>query len=397
MISKDIVNLIFGYVEFTAENGFPESFINSCNIVNIPLWDITKNENGLCAKTTVKGYKKIRNCAKTASMTTRITKKSGLPFLLNKCLRRKSLITGFAVMTLVLIFLSGHVWVIEVNGNENITDSEVIEAFENSGLTVGSRISSLRLPQIESAAMLKLGNASWAGVNIKGCTAYINVRELKKIPEIETHSGTSNIVASKDGQISVLEVYRGSSAVKVGQPVLKGELLISGISESRLQTNLFTDAHGYAVAKTNITVTSSTDRKIIEYIPSSKKIHSVYFLGLEILPDRQKDSECYEHRSRMVVNGKTLPFGINYRLYTSYEKKEKTMSEAQAKLMALNEYALKSYYETQHAQIIEQEVTMTEHTDHIEITGKYFCYENIGKSVSFDVDETEEAESLSDE
>lgn len=397
MISKDIINFILGYVEFTAENGFSERFINSCTVGNIPLWDISKKENLLTAKTTLRGYKRIRNASKSASMKVRMLRKVGLPFLLNKFTRRKGLMAGFVIMTMVLIYLSGHVWIIEVSGNENITDTEVVEAFEQSGLTIGSRISELQLPQIESAAMLKLGNASWAAININGCTAQINVRELKKNPELETHIGTSNIIASKDGQISLLEVYRGSAAVTIGQPVLKGELLISGVTESRLQTNLFTDAHGYAVAKTNIAVSTSTKKTITEYIPSSKKVWSIYFLGFEILPDKKQDENCYEHRSRLVVNKKTLPFGINYRLYTDYEEKERTMSEAEAKLMAITDYALQSYYDTQHTQIINQEVTLTDHADSVEISGKYYCYENIGESVSFDVDETTEETEVSDE
>ena len=397
MISENIINYALGYVTFTAENGFPERFINSCTAADIPLWDITKKENTLTAKTTARGYKKIHKPAKESSMRVRLYRKTGLPFFINRYTRRPGLIFGFIIMLSILIFLSGNIWVIEVTGNENITDAEVIEAFEESGLTIGSRIKNLRLPQIESSAMLKLGNASWAAVNIKGCTAYINVRELKKTPEIETHTGTSNIIAKKDGQIAILEVYRGSAAVKTGQPVLKGELLISGISESRLQTNLFTDAHGYAVARTDITVSTTTDNKITTYIPTSKKVWSIYFLGLELLPSANKNSDCYEHQSRLVINGKKLPFGINYRLYTTYEEKEKTMSEEQTKLMAITEFALKSYFETQHAQIIEQDVTVTKNDGSVTINGNYFCYENIGQSVSIDIEEVTDTENTSAE
>lgn len=387
MITKEIINYIFGYVEFSAENGFSERFINSCTVNNIPLWDTVKKDNVLCAKTTLRGYRKIRTPAKKSSMRVHITKKSGLPFILNRFIRRPVLLVGVVVVFIILSFLSGHIWIVEVSGNEHLTDSEVIEAFEESGLRIGKRISSLQLPQIESSAMQKLDDVSWAAITVRGCTAQINVRDIKKTPEIEKHSGTSNIVASKDGQIEILEVYRGSAAVEVGQPVLKGELLISGITESRLQTNLFTDAHGYAVAKTNIKVSNVTSPKITVCTPSEKKIWSIYFLGFEIFPPKEDRGECYLHRSRLIINGKKLPFGINYRLYTDYEEKEITISQAQAELMAMTEYALKSNYETQHAQIISQDVVMSEKNGCIEINGNYFCYENIGTSVDLDIEE----------
>ncbi len=396
MVTRDILNIFFGYVEFSAEKGFNERFINSCTADNIPLWDMRKKGSVLTAKTTLKGYRKIRNPAKNSSMKVHMVKKVGLPFLINRYIRRTGLIVGLIIAFSCLVYLSGHIWIVEVTGNENLTDSEVIEAFEDAGLKVGSRKSKLQLSQIESSAMLKLNSASWAAVNIKGCTAEINVRDLKEIPDIETHQGTANIVARKDGQIAVLEAYRGSAATGVGQSVLEGELIISGITENRLQENLFTDAYGYVVAKTNINVKTVTDNKIIECIPTTKKVWSVYFLGAEIFPPKDKNDECYEHRSRLCINGRKLPFGINYRLYTTYEEKETTVSEEQAKLMAVTEYALESYYATQHTQIIEQNVALEKVGDSFEIKGTYFCYENIGKSVSFDIEETDTPEQLSE-
>lgn len=389
MVSRDILNFVFGCVEFTAENGFSERFINSCTVNNIPLWDVVKKDGLISAKTTAKGYRRIRSPARKSSMKVRIKHKQGLPFFINRYSRRTALISGFIVAFLILVLLTGHVWIIEVSGNEHLTDSEVLEAFEESGLKIGKRINNLKFAQIESSAMQKLGNASWAAISIHGCTAEIKIRELKKTPEIETHHGTSNIIASKDGQIEILEVYRGSAAVGIGQPVLEGDLLISGITESRLQTNLFTDADGYAVAKTNIKVKSETDKKITVCTPEEKKVWSIFFLGAEIFPPKDK-GDCYIHRSRLKINGKELPFGINYRIYTTYEdEKEITMSKAQAELMAMTEYAIKSHSETQHTQIINQEVSMAEKDDLIEINGNYFCYENIGKSVPFDIEEAE--------
>lgn len=390
MITRDILNLIFGCISFTADNGFRERFINSCNQNNIPLWDINKKGTSLTAKTTPHGYLRIRQPAKESSMKVRMTKKTGLPFFINRYLKRTALISGFIVAFFLLVFLSGRVWIIEVTGNENLTDSEVIEAFEEAGLTIGSSKRTLQLPKIESAAMLKLNDASWAAINLHGCVAEINVRDIGKIPEIETHSGTSNIIARKDGQIAVLEVYRGSAVAEIGHPVLKGEPVISGVTQSRLDTTLFTDAHGYVVAKTNIKVQTKTDNKITEYIPQEKKVWSVYFLGMEILPRKNDDGEHYEYRSRLTISGKALPFGLNYRLYSTAEEKEKTISDEMAELMALTDYSLEFYYSTGHTQIINQSVSIEEDNGCFTVTGECFCYENIGETVSFDIEETEE-------
>lgn len=389
MLSKNILNSVFGYIQFTAENGFAERFINTCTAENIPLWDMHRLGDRMTAKTTVNGYKNIRSPARKSSMRVRMTKKVGLPFFINRHIKRTGLIAGFAVLVVTLIILSGHVWIIDITGNEKISDTEVLEAFEAAGLTIGSRISTLDITKIENQAVIALNKASWAAINFKGCVAEINIRELKETPEIEKHSGYSNIIARKDGQVEILEVYRGSAAIMLGQTVTKGDLLISGVTESKTQLSLFADADGYAVAKTNISVETQTSNKITELIPKTKKVWSFYFLGKEIFPPRKEDGVCYTHKSRLQINGKTLPFGINYRLYTVFEEKEKTISQAEAKLMAINNYALESYNQTLHAQIINSDVELVQDKDKVTVKGNYFCYESIGESVSFEVEETE--------
>ncbi len=387
MVTRDFINFIFGCVTLSADNGFAERFINTCTAEGIPLWDIRKTSSGLTAKTSISGYKSIRSPARKSSMKVRLRKKSGIPFIINRHIRRPGLVAGFAVLVCVLFLLSGHIWIVEVTGNSSLPDSEIVEAFESAGLTVGKRVKNLNRAEIESKAMLALGGATWAAINIRGCRALINVREIQKMPEIETHQGTANIIARKDGQIELMEVYRGSAATSPGQTVTKGDMLISGITESRTQMNLFTDADGYVVAKTKIGVATQTEYRQTVLLPKTKKIWSVYFLGIEFLPARQNEGICYERRARLKIGGRALPFGINYRLYTEFEEKEKTISKTEASLMALSEYSLEHYRKTAHAQIIDEKLSVTQNDDGIGITGEYSCYENIGELSPFETQE----------
>ncbi|MBR6531585.1 MAG: sporulation protein YqfD [Clostridia bacterium] len=387
MVTRDILDTLFGCVEFSAENGFAERFINICTAENIPLWDMHRLGEKMTAKTTIGGYKMIRSPAKRSSMRVRLLKKIGLPFYINRHIKRKSLLAGIALIAVLLVILSGRVWVVEVSTDGNLSTQEIIEAFESAGLEIGKKISTLDITKIENEAVLKLENVSWAAINFKGCVAQIKAREIEKKPEIETHSGFSNIIASKDGQVEILEVYRGSAAIIHGQTVTKGDLIISGVSESKTQISLFTDADGYVVAKTNIEVETTTPKKVTVLVPKHKKIWSFYFLGMEIFPARQEEGICYEHRRRLVINGRTLPFGINYRLYTQFEEKEKTISSDEARLMAINDFALESYNKTLHAQIIDQKVEIEETEDVFTVRGNFFCYENIGEHADFDVEE----------
>lgn len=392
MSLKDPVHLLFGYVDLRAENGFPERFINLCTAAGIPLWDIKKSGEKITAKTTVDGYRRIRSPAKQSSMKVRLIKRHGIPFIINKALSHTGLVLGFSVMLVILAFLSGRIWVIEVENQTDIPCDEIISAYEKAGLKIGTN-KRTDIQTIRSEATDLLKNASWTTVNINGSVATIKVNGLNKIPQISQEQGTANIVAAKDGQVEIIEPYRGSSAVKPGQTVMQGELLVSGITEYRTQGNIYSDAEGYVVARTVINVKTETDKTLTELVPKSKKMYSIYFLGKEFPQYKNRKSQlCYYHKSRLYVGGREMPFGINYRIFTDFDKKTVRLSEKEQKVQAINNFALEYYHNTLHVQEIEKCAELRKGNEKISITGKCSCYENIGERHTFETEETTDTE-----
>lgn len=390
MSVKDPVYLLFGYVEIKGENGFSERFINLCTAKGIPLWDIHKIGDTITAKTTIGGYKKIRSPAAESSMRVRLIKKHGLPFVLNRCLRHTELIAGFAIMIAVLSILSGRIWIIELDNGTSIPDSDIIGAYEDAGLTIG-RSRRVDLVTLCSDVSGKLHGTSWTTVNIIGSTATIKVRETKKTPQIDYGKGTSNIVALKDGQIEIIEPYRGSPTVRTGQTVMQGDLIISGVSESRIQSNVFSDSDGYVVANTTINVEHSSPCEITALKPNPKTLYSLYFLGKEILPVRNKDCNCTsKYGTWLYIGGKKMPFGIYRTVFTNFEEQKVKLNQTETTLNAINDYALTAYNRTLHTQSISEAITIEKNSKNVTVKGAYHCYENIGQKVPLDVEEIPE-------
>lgn len=75
------LRFVFGYVEFCAEGGFPERFINLCSVYHVRLWDVKRVKDKLYAKTMLRDYKNIREAVRRSGVKTRIIKKTGLLFL----------------------------------------------------------------------------------------------------------------------------------------------------------------------------------------------------------------------------------------------------------------------------------------------------------------------------
>lgn len=384
----NLFHFIFGCVYFTASGGFAERFINVCTAQGIQLWGIRKNPHGLTARTTIDGYGKIKKAARASGMKVRMKKKTGLPFIVRRYESHSGLFVGLFVVLLILSLMSNRIWVVNVNGNTTVDDEKIAEVFAEAGLKIGVRKNKFDASDINSDAVLNIGELSWASINIDGSVAEIEVREAMHRPSLEKYYGTSNIVARKDGQVEIIEPYRGSAAVKCGRTVMQGNLLVSGISHVKSGMSVFNDADGYVVARTTISVKTPIEGKRTELKPRTRKVYSLCFLGKEIsLSKRYEADMVYRHKSWLYIHGIRMPFGIFYTQYTDFTEEKKTSEKDFAELSALNDYDLKSYHETLHAQIISQQVEIKNGT----ICGEYSCFENIGQRVPFETEEIPQA------
>lgn len=380
-----LFHLIFGCVYFTAGGGFAERFINICTALGIQLWGIRRKSYGLTACTTIDGYKKIKKAARSSGMRVRIRKKVGLPFVIRKYESHTGLFVGFFAVLLILSIMSDRIWVVNINGNTTVDSEKIAEVFSDAGLRIGVKKNKFDASDINSDAVLSIGELSWASINIDGSVAEIEVREAMHRPSLEKYYGTSNLVASKDGQVEIIEPYKGSAAVKSGQTVMQGSLLVSGISHVKSGMSVFNDAGGYVVARTKISVSVPIETNFVELKPKTQRVYSLYFLGKEISLSKKRSADIvYRHKSWLYINKIKMPFGIFYTQYTDFEEENQTAGRSFTELSALNDYALKSYNETLHAQIISQKVEIKNGA----VTGEYSAFENIGKRVPFETEET---------
>ena len=79
-----LTNFLYGYIEFRAEGGFPERFINLCSVNEIFVWDIRHEKDCFFGCMGIDDYKKIKNIAQKSGTKIRVEKKVGLPFFINK-------------------------------------------------------------------------------------------------------------------------------------------------------------------------------------------------------------------------------------------------------------------------------------------------------------------------
>lgn len=311
MLIINFLRYIVGVVKFKSFGGFSERFLNLCEKENIPLWNI-KNKNGeITAFTSANGYKHLRHISKSSGMKTKIIKKKGLRFFLTKNKVRSGLCIGAVVCTLIVATLSQFVWRIEVVGNVNIEEDEILSAFSDCGVKIGAKMDSLELKNITAEALKEMPSLSWASVNKKGSVLCIEVREKREVPKMYDDSVPTNVVASEDGLIVSSDVLQGTEEVKIGSAVRKGDLLISGVIKLRDGGEELLHADGFVRAKTKENYKISTKKLDLLKLEEMKKRKDIFFFGFIIPIGASVSGDILDESASFLQSGDIcLPIGV---------------------------------------------------------------------------------------
>lgn len=388
MLVLRFLRFLLGYVIFNASGGFPERFINLCNKNKITLWNLKSSGDTLTACTDCSGYKKIRQAAKKSGMKVRIKRKHGLPFFLESHSARAAVMPGLCICIAVICILSSRIWSIEVTGNYDVSENEIISVFEQLGVSKGVKSKGIDITATEIAALQKLPEISWLNINIEGSAAVIEVRERNKV-DIESNDAPADIVAARDGQIIILRTFNGTQEQKIGNAVLKGDLIISGIEENKDLSVNFCRAKGYVVARTNRKINFKQKNKLNVIKKDLKnKTYIIEFFGLK-LPLGRTDGNSYKEKTELRINGVTLPAGITECTESNVYETQITLSENKAKALAAVYFFEECTKEFRYLKTQETEITAEADKNFFEFKGEFICLENIGEESAMDIVDTE--------
>lgn len=377
-----------GYVSFTARGGFIERFVNLCTKNGIPLWNLKRKDDYLEADTTAKGYKSIRESAKRSGVKVSIVKKHGLPFFAHAYRKRRGILIGMAFAFVLVCFLSSMIWSIEVSGNKDLTDEQVLEAFFETGVRVGAFKSKLDCSECAYQVTRKLPQLSFASVNIIGSRAEIIVNERSEKPQFPDESKPCNIVSCENGTVLSIDANIGSPEIKAGDAVIKGDLLISGITENADGSENLKTARGTVFAKVEKRINTEKQDFSFHTQKSEKNLYAIYILGARIplgfsVGEMNKTS-CIEKLTNGSIN---LPLGIIRE--HSYELSEETELPEECKTL----YSAKKYCENyrnifnQSEEIISESVVKNKKDELISFSGRYEIKKDIGirKAILVDI------------
>lgn len=230
---KLAVNLLRGQVTGRVESGFPERILNLCAAHAIPFRDVTwESEAAFTFTVSRRDWKKLRRLTAKLDCRMQALAWRGTPFFLGRLRRRCGLWITLPLCAVALSVGSFFVWDVRIEGAQTVPESAILRALEEEGVGFGSFGYGVNSIQTRNALLLKLPQLSYIAVNVRGCRAWVQVRERVEPPEMLCRRGAGNTVAARDGLVTAVEPWEGEKQVLPGTTVRAGQLLISGVMHS---------------------------------------------------------------------------------------------------------------------------------------------------------------------
>lgn len=236
----NFTNFMRGETKVALVAPFPQRLLNLCAQENIPFWSLCWIDNNhISFKVPRKHYKRLAILAQQVQGQCTPTGQHGLPVLVKRLWGRSSFLLGLTLSLFAVTFFSRFVLVIEISGNETIETAVIRSALEQSGLHIGSFGPDLALSHLQQVVLSQLPGVSWVSINLYGTKAEVILQESVPAPEIYPSQGLYDLVASATGLIEEIQVYKGQKMVEVGETVVQGQTLVSGMVE--LEAPLYSD------------------------------------------------------------------------------------------------------------------------------------------------------------
>ena len=314
-----------------------------------------------------------------------VLRRSGIHWTAKHLLHRPVLLFGMIAILCISAIISRMVLTVEVTGNSQIADREILETAAAAGVRFGAWKSQIRSEKVKNQLMEMLPQLQWVGITTDGSVATVSVKERQE-PAIKADQPQNyGIFAAKDGVIHSLQVTKGNALCSVGQAVTKGELLISAYTDCGLSLRA-TGAEGE--------IHALTMRKLKTVLPAiacnqGKITDEVFRYSLLIGKKRinfYKDSgicdtscdKMYKEYYMELPGGFELPLGIAVERLTYHDTS--SVVTADKMLEALEQWSEDYLRRDMIAgQILSADISLEENEEVSGIVGTYQCLEMIGR------------------
>lgn len=380
MLFLRLLRWLRGTVTATVSARRPERLLNLCTNRGIPVWQVRRRREGLDCCLFARDYPKLRPLRRRAGVTLRVRRKKGLPFHCRRYRARWGLLVGGVLFCAFLAIMPRFVWQIEVHTRGAVEEEAVRQTLADLGLKVGAPLVCVDGADLRHRLALNMPEVSWAAVNDDGAVVTVEVRGVEEKPA--PTEGYANLVAAREGQIVALYVRSGSAAVKVGDAVAAGQLLVSGTEAYADGRTVFRHSAGEVIAETTRTVAVSVSLVRTERVPCgdpvTRRVISAFGVTVPLyVGEMRGDYRRTVTRADLVIGGVTLPVWTATATFTPVRERRVTLTLAEAKTEAASRLEQAIAAELADAEIRSRQIDFATEGDALVATAVCLCREDI--------------------
>lgn len=374
-----------GYLRFKVICAAPERFINKLHESTIPITKLRLHKNIVYGDIHWYDQSKLLGLAEKEHAQVEIIRRHGAAIKILRYKRRFGLAAGLILSAVMLFYLSNIVLKIEVYGSETMSERELIGIMNDHGIYTGRFIPSINLRRAEEDILADADKLEWFSLRASGCRIVAEACDITEKPEMIATNVPCNIISAKDAQIIDVNVRMGMLVPMLYDGVRKGELLISGTVDGKLDRDYYVHAMGEIVGR--------YDERVSFFQPYEEEIRSysdeftrksLYFFGLRV-PLYIKRNIEYEYDYSETVNfaellDMRLPVGIIISEYKPYRAEIMTCDKTQAEFLVndkIDRYE-KNFLDGENVKIVGREIALTETENGLYASVTYTLEGNIG-------------------
>ncbi len=310
------------YCNISAKGGNPYPFVNAIRESPLPCYRQYCKGDTFFFQVRRQDLPELREIAKYYRMELTVEEVPSLLGRLKRYRFRFGLIIGLILGICLIFYQSNVVDKIEIQGNETVAESVILSLLEEEGVKRGTWISDINMAHCERILRAKIPELAWAGMRHTGNRLVVEVTELTPPPKMQNKRIPCNIISQYDAQITNVRVYCGHLQCLIGDGVVKGQMLVSG---------MFQDANGltswhHSIASITGIYTEKTELsepfEIVQTIPTGRTFTKKWLriFGLYIpLTFGEHDFTEYttsQNETDFSFFSQTLPCGIFQRTIT---------------------------------------------------------------------------------
>ncbi len=271
-----------------------------------------------------KDYKKFRKAPLSSTFKISVDRTYGLDKHIKTFISNLGIVIGILICLFSVITITDRVLVIHINtqnhictnGEECIFKEKNLEALKQAltenGVKEHVKISSLPSPrQLEQKLMLQFNQIAGVSLTQKSVHVYVDIIESK----LPTTQDKYSLVAPENGIVISTNITSGNSNVKIGDIVLKGDVLVSSLDSKPVTATIVlrTFYHESVIYNENQVKYQKTGR--------TYNSNSISFMGLSTNSSTTPPYSLYESETnnRYAFLNMFLPIKISNTTYYELE------------------------------------------------------------------------------